>query len=81
MDQALANTSAASSTTFGCGAPPRSASDISANFRQQLVGPQAGLVANWRFDESSGGVAADSSGKNHPATIAGGATFASDIHP
>jgi hypothetical protein len=38
-----------------------------------------GLVAFYRFDETSGTSAADSSGNNQTATLGGGATFASGL--
>ncbi len=38
-----------------------------------------GLVAFYRFDETSGTSAADSSGNGHTATLSGGATFASGL--
>jgi hypothetical protein len=39
----------------------------------------SGLVAFYRFDETSGTSAADSSGNNRTATLTGGATFASGL--
>jgi len=59
----------------------RKGTDITANYTTQLNGPQPGLVANWHFDEGSGATAADSSGNHHDATLNGGATFSTDIHP
>ena len=39
----------------------------------------SGLVAFYKFDETSGTSAADSSGNNHTATLAGGATFGAGL--
>jgi hypothetical protein len=39
----------------------------------------SGLVAFYKFDETSGTTAADSSGNNHTATLAGGATFSAGL--
>jgi hypothetical protein len=39
----------------------------------------SGLVAFYKFDETSGTSAADSSGNNHTATLAGGATFSAGL--
>lgn len=39
-----------------------------------------GLVALYRFDESSGTSAQDASGNNHTATLTGGATFAAGLN-
>lgn len=39
----------------------------------------SGLVAFYKFDETSGTSAADSSGNGHTATLAGGATFAAGL--
>jgi hypothetical protein len=58
----------------------RSSSAVATNFKTQLSGPQLGLVANWHFDEGSGTTAADSAA-NHDASLNGGATFSSDVHP
>ncbi|HEX9505800.1 MAG TPA: LamG-like jellyroll fold domain-containing protein, partial [Acidimicrobiia bacterium] len=59
----------------------RSAGEIAANFRAELANAPAGLVSNWRFNEGSGSVAADSIGlvQFHPATVLGGAGFSADI--
>src|SRR5205823_775143 len=51
---------------------------IFANYRQALAGSDAGLVANWQFDESSGPVAHDSAGA-HAAQLCGGAAFSGDV--
>jgi len=59
----------------------RSPSDISAAYRQQLAPAPAGLVANWQFEEGSGPLAADSTSNHHDATVNGGATFSTDVHP
>jgi concanavalin A-like lectin/glucanase superfamily protein len=39
----------------------------------------SGLIAFYKFDETSGTSAADSSGNNHTATLAGGATFGAGL--
>ncbi len=52
----------------------RGASDIAANFGHELSAPPAGLVANWKFNETGGTVAADSA-DSHPATLHGGASM------
>jgi hypothetical protein len=61
----------------------RTAAQISANFRTQLAdGQQPGLIANWRFDEGSGTTAADMAGASaQNATLSGGATWSTDVHP
>jgi RHS repeat-associated protein len=56
-----------------------SADAIHADYLSELGGPQAGLVANWRFDESSGSVAQDSGSGDHMATLIGGASFSTDV--
>jgi hypothetical protein len=38
------------------------------------------IAGSWAFNEASGSTAADSSGKGHPATLGGGATFAPGGH-
>ena len=59
----------------------RAGVDITRDYKTQLSGPQPSLVANWNFDDGSGSVAADSSGNRHTATLNGGATFSTDVHP
>jgi hypothetical protein len=43
--------------------------------------PPAGLVANWKFDEAGGTTAADGTPAPDDATLSGGATFSTDVHP
>jgi Concanavalin A-like lectin/glucanases superfamily len=59
----------------------RSGTDITATFGSEFTGtPPTGLVANWQFDESGGSTASDSAG-SHTATLNGGASFSTDVHP
>src|SRR5437762_1161356 len=58
----------------------RKGSDITATYRNELSGPQAGLVANWRFDDGGGTSASDGAG-THVASLIGGASFSGDVHP
>jgi hypothetical protein len=53
----------------------RRGADISATFRNPIGGRPAGLVANWRFDETSGSAVGDSSG-GHTGQLLGGASLA-----
>jgi hypothetical protein len=55
--------------------------DISASFGRELTGSPAGLVANWKFNESGGTTAADSAPAPADATLHGGAAFSGDVHP
>jgi hypothetical protein len=60
----------------------RTGAQISANFRNQLTGTQAGLVANWKFDEGSGPTAFDSTATPQNATMKSGAGWSdTDLHP
>jgi predicted extracellular nuclease len=58
----------------------RSAGQISGAYRSEFVSPPAGLVANWKLNETAASVAADSAG-SHPATLHGGARFSPDGPP
>jgi hypothetical protein len=58
----------------------RSASDISSSYRDQLDTAERAQVANWRFDEGAGLVAADLVG-GLQADLRPGATFSSEVHP
>lgn len=59
----------------------RTGADISADYQNQLTGtPPTTLVANWKFDETSGTTSEDFAGP-HTATLNGGATFSTDVHP
>ena len=46
----------------------RTGDQIAAAYRQELTGPQPGLVANWKFDEGLATNAFDSQG-GHTATL------------
>jgi len=54
--------------------------EIAAHYQQQLPNAPSGLVANWRFDEPAGNRALDSAAA-HEASLSGGATFVSLVHP
>ena len=56
----------------------RSASEIAGSLRSELTTAPAGLLANWRFNDT-GGMAADLTDR-HRATLDGGATFVIDAH-
>jgi hypothetical protein len=58
----------------------RTASQISTSYQSELTGTQAGLVANWKFDDGSGTTAIDSTSSPDNAILNGGATFSTD-HP
>lgn len=53
----------------------QSAADISANKDQTYVGAPDGLIADWRFSEGSGTVAADSSPNDHTLNFQGNPTW------
>jgi hypothetical protein len=59
----------------------RTSAQIAASYRTELSGPQTGLVANWRFNEGTGTNAADSAGVGQPATLSGGVSWSTDVHP
>src|SRR5712692_3884633 len=56
----------------------RTDDQIRTSYQQQLTGLQAGLVANWQFDETGGALAHDSAGA-HVAQLFAGATFSPDV--
>jgi hypothetical protein len=56
----------------------RSAAQVKSSFGQELVSPQIGLVANWKFDEVNGSLAQDSAG-THVAGLVRGATISIDV--
>jgi hypothetical protein len=58
----------------------RTASEIAANY-DTLSGSTTSLVGRWRFDEGSGTTAADSTSPGQNATLQGGATWSTDVHP
>jgi len=58
----------------------RSSSEIAANYRSELQSPAGGLVANWKFNEPSGTIAADSTANPDNAILKGGAVFSGE-HP
>ena len=57
----------------------RTASQIGASYQNELGAAPAGLAANYRFDESSGSTAADSTPSPDNATLFSGATFSTDV--
>lgn len=59
----------------------RTAGEIATNMADEFSTAPAGLVANWKFDESTGTTAADSTAAPDDATLSGGATFSTDVHP
>jgi hypothetical protein len=58
----------------------RSANEVQANLAFEFVSQPLGLVANWHFSPSSGGLAIDSAG-NHTATLLGGTGYSSGVPP
>jgi hypothetical protein len=50
----------------------RTPAQIQANMNHSLAGPQANLVAYWKFDEGSGTTAYDSSGQANNGTLQNG---------
>jgi hypothetical protein len=58
----------------------RSGSAIQADYLTRLTGGAPGLIANWPFDEGSGGSAVDLAG-GHTAVLGGGATWSADAPP
>jgi large repetitive protein len=60
----------------------RTASQIAASFAQELTSPPTTLVANWKFNERLGTLAAYSSVGTHTAILSTtGAAFSTDVHP
>src|SRR5207253_686787 len=58
----------------------RTAAEVNANYRTEFGGAQPGLVANWRFDESSGPTAFDNAGSSaQNMGLLGGAGFSPDV--
>jgi hypothetical protein len=57
----------------------RSATEIANSFRAELGSFPAGLVGNWKFDEGSGTVAADTTATAENATLAGNAAWSPDV--
>ena len=53
----------------------RSSTEISAQYRNRLMGSETGLTAYWRMDDGVGGTVVDSSGHGNTATLQNGATF------
>jgi hypothetical protein len=58
----------------------RTASQISDN-RNNLTGATTDLVGHWKFDEGAGSSAADSAAPAQNATLNGGYTWSTDVHP
>lgn len=60
----------------------RPVSEIAATFRTELTNAPAGLVANWKLNETAGASIADSAGSPQPATLKnGGGAWTTDVHP
>jgi hypothetical protein len=59
----------------------RTGAEVAANMAAEFSSAPAGLIANWKFDEASGTTAADSTAAPDNATLNGGATFSTDVHP
>ncbi len=59
----------------------RTPAEIASNYSAEFSAPPAGLVANWKFDEATGTTAADSTAAPADASLNGGATFSTDVHP
>ena len=57
----------------------RSGTDIAGNFRTELATSPSGLVGNWKFDEASGTVAADTTALAENATLSAGTTWSPDV--
>jgi hypothetical protein len=47
----------------------RSAAQIAAGLNSELSGTEPGLLANWKFDEGSGGMTADATGNGNTGTL------------
>ncbi len=56
----------------------RTAPQIQLSYRAQMTAPQAGLVANWHFDDGCGALGTDAVG-THTAAIGGAAAWAVDV--
>jgi hypothetical protein len=59
----------------------RTEAEIAANYQTEFTTAPAGLIANWKFNEASGTTAADSTASPDNATLNGGASFSTDVHP
>ncbi len=57
----------------------RTGAQIAAGFRSELSGTPGGLVGNWKFDEGSGTIAADTTPNPMNATLFGAATWSADV--
>ena len=57
----------------------RTAAEVSTNFRSELSSAPASLVGNWKFNEGSGTVAADSTATPQNALLQGGAAWSTDV--
>jgi hypothetical protein len=59
----------------------RSPGEILANYATELSSMPSGLVSNWKFNEGTGTIAADSAGlaRFHDATLFGAASWSSDV--
>jgi len=59
----------------------RTAAEVSANYHTELTSAPTGFVANWKVNEGTGTTAADSAGTAQSATLQGGVTWSTDVHP
>jgi hypothetical protein len=59
----------------------RTAAQIAASYQSEFSSAPANLVGNWKFDEMGGTTAADSTAPAEDATLLGGASYSSDVHP
>ncbi len=57
----------------------RTGAQIASSFRSELSGTPGGLVGNWKFDEGSGTVAADTTPNPMNAALIGTATWSADV--
>lgn len=55
--------------------------EIQSSYRAELAGSPPGLVGNWKLNEATGTLAADSAGAPQHATLSGGATWSPEQHP
>ena len=62
------------------GSVVQSGAEIAANYQTE-IGPTAGLVGDWHFNEGSGTTAADSTTPAESFTLIGGAGWSNDVHP
>jgi hypothetical protein len=58
-----------------CASETTAAPPLSSSTKATRLDADPNLVARWKFDETSGKTAGDSSGRNHPGTLEGGLSF------